>query len=171
MNKWILKLGEMPNYDGEYLCNIAQVQPCGTVWNYYKVVPCRNNKWHIGYDEIVLSWKELPESPEFENLEIDLQNSLEEDNLIFSPSNLSNIFTNINHKPCSSIGYDLAWDITDKGKFVGELFYSQEDKEWFFIKDNYPMPRKGYRINFPITDNNFFINLFKSLKITLIKNI
>jgi hypothetical protein len=90
----------------------------------------------------------------------------------FIPTDLSHIFKNINHKKCNEIGgYDLAWDITEKGKFVGELFYSKEFREWAFIKDNYPMDRRCYKISFPIKDIDLFITLFKTIKIELIKHI
>lgn len=69
MEKWILDKEKMPDFDGDYLCNISQLQPCGNVWNYYKVVNCKNNEWNIEIDEIVLSWKKLPTSPEFENID------------------------------------------------------------------------------------------------------
>ena len=55
MEKWILEKEKMPDFDGYYLCNISQVQPCGNVWNYYKIVNCKNNEWNIEIDEIVLS--------------------------------------------------------------------------------------------------------------------
>lgn len=70
MKKWILELGKMPEYDGEYLCNISQKQECGNVWNYYKVVWCKNNIFELEFNEIVLAWRELNTSPEFENNEI-----------------------------------------------------------------------------------------------------
>lgn len=89
--------------------------------------------------------------------------------LEFSPSNLSHIFKNINHKVCDSAGYDFTWDVTKEGKFIGELFYSEEFREWFFIKDNYPMPRRGYRMSFPIKTTEFMIELFKSIDVELIK--
>lgn len=87
----------------------------------------------------------------------------------FNPSNISNIFKNVKHKPCSAIGFDLAWDINLNEKFIGELFYSSEFKEWWFIKDNYPRDRKSYRISFPINETDLFISLFKSIKVELIK--
>ncbi len=91
--------------------------------------------------------------------------------LEFIPTNLSHIFKNINHKPCNEVsGYDLAWDIRESSKTVGELFYSNEFREWFFIKDNYPMPRKGYRLSFPIKNKELFIELFKGINIELIIN-
>ena len=89
--------------------------------------------------------------------------------LKFSTTNLSHIFKNINHKACNLIGYDYAWDIMKEGKFIGELYYSQEFREWFFIKDNYPMPRRSYRISFPIKTTEFMIDLFKSIDVELIK--
>lgn len=70
MKKWILELGKMPEYDGEYLCNISKKQECGNVWNYYKVVLCKNNIWELEFNENVLAWRELNTSPEFENNEI-----------------------------------------------------------------------------------------------------
>jgi len=82
-------------------------------------------------------------------------------------NSLSNIFKNINHKPCNTIGYDSAWNITENEKFIGELFYSSEDKEWWFIKDNFPHQRKSYRINFPIKTTEFFIELFKLINVKL----
>jgi len=82
-------------------------------------------------------------------------------------NNLSNVFKNINHKPCNAIGYDFAWDICENNKFVGELFYSSEDKEWWFIKDNFPHQRKSYRINFPIKNTDFLIALFETVNIKL----
>ncbi len=84
-------------------------------------------------------------------------------------NDLSNIFKNINHKPCTAIGYDFAWDITENGKFIGELFYSKDFKEWWFIKDNYPMDRKSYRISFPINTVEFLIDVFNSINVELIK--
>ena len=87
--------------------------------------------------------------------------------LDFTPNNLSHIFRNIKHKPCSAIGYDFAWDITQNGNFVGELFYSNDDKDWWFIKDNYPMDRKSYRISFPVKSEEFLIELFKAINVDL----
>ena len=43
---------------------------------------------------------------------------------VLLPQDLSHIFKNINHKPCTTIGYDFAWDISKNGKVIGELFYS-----------------------------------------------
>lgn len=88
--------------------------------------------------------------------------------LEFIPSNISYIFKNVNHKsadgfPC----YDFAWDVTEKEKFVGELFYSKDFKEWVFIKDNYPSPRKAFKTSFPM-NKQLFIEHFKSIGITLI---
>lgn len=88
---------------------------------------------------------------------------------VLSPQNLSNIFKNVNHKPCTAIGYDFAWDISKNGKFIGELFYSNDDKEWWFIKDNFPHQRKSYRINFPIKEEKIFTELFKAIEVELIK--
>lgn len=77
MENWVLKKEIMPDFDCDYLCNISQLQPCGNVWNYYKVINCKNNEWNVEIDEIVLSWKILPKSPEFENIEVsDLINTL-----------------------------------------------------------------------------------------------
>lgn len=87
--------------------------------------------------------------------------------LDFTPNNLSHIFKNINHKPCKVIGYDFAWDIMQNQKFIGELFYSLDDKEWWFIKDNFPHQRKSYRINFPIKETSFFIEVFKTINVDL----
>lgn len=86
--------------------------------------------------------------------------------LDFTPNNLSHIFRNISHKPCNSPCYDFAWDVTENGKFVGELFYSNEFREWNFIKDNYPSPRRAFKTSFPM-DAEFFIKLFKAIKIDL----
>lgn len=85
----------------------------------------------------------------------------------FSPENISRIFRNVNHKQCNSIVYDFAWDIYEKEKFIGELFYSNNEREWFFIKDSFPLPRKGFRINFPIKSSELFIELFKSVNVEL----
>lgn len=84
-------------------------------------------------------------------------------------NDLSNIFKNVTHKHCSTPGYDFAFDITENGKFLGELFYSEDSKEWFFIKDNYPHPRKGYRISFPINTKEFIVEVFKTINIDLIE--
>jgi len=88
----------------------------------------------------------------------------------FKIQDISNVFKNVNHKHCSSPGYDFAFDITDKGQFVGELFYSEEDKDFVFIKDNFPHQRKAYRTDFPINTIDAFISLFESVGVTLIKN-
>lgn len=85
-------------------------------------------------------------------------------------NDISNIFQNINHKPCTQIGYDFEFEITEKGKLIGELFYSKEFKEWFLIKDNFPMPRKGYRISFPVKTIEFFISVLDSAGIKLVKS-
>ena len=90
---------------------------------------------------------------------------------VLLPQDLSHIFKNINHKPCTTIGYDFAWDISKNGKLIGELFYSNDDKEWWFIKDNFPHQRKSYRINFPIKEEVFFVELFKTIGIELIKQL
>jgi len=66
---------------------------------------------------------------------------------VLSPQDLSHIFKNVNHKPCTIIGYDFAWDVTKNGKFIGELFYCNDDKEWWFIKDNFPHQRKPKLLN------------------------
>lgn len=84
----------------------------------------------------------------------------------FSPTNLSYIFKNINHKACNSPCYDFAWDITVNSVFVGELFYSTHFREWDFIKDNYPSPRRAYKTSFPM-NTQFFIDMFKSIGVNL----
>lgn len=86
--------------------------------------------------------------------------------LDFTPANLSHIFKNINHKTCNSPCYNFAWDIMDNGKFIGELFYSKEFREWDFIKDNYPSPRRAYKTSFPM-DADSFIKMFKSINVDL----
>lgn len=84
----------------------------------------------------------------------------------FCPNNLSHIFKNINHKPCKSPCYDYAWDVLNNGIFVGELFYSNDFREWNFIKDNFPAPRRAYKTSFPM-NTNFFIQMFKSINVNL----
>ena len=79
---------------------------------------------------------------------------------VLLPQDLSHIFKNINHKPCTTIGYDFAWDISKNGKVIGE---------WWFVKDNFSHQRKSYRINFPIKEEVFFVELFKTIGIELIK--
>ena len=77
----------------------------------------------------------------------------------------------LNHFKVSKIitaGYDFAWDISKNGKVIGELFYSNDDKEWWFVKDNFSHQRKSYRINFPIKEEVFFVELFKTIGIELI---
>lgn len=86
----------------------------------------------------------------------------------FSISDVSNLFKNINHKKCSSPGYDYAFDVMDNGKFVGEIFFSTECKDLVFIKDNYPHQRKAYRTDFPIKTIERFIDLFESVGIKLL---
>lgn len=83
--------------------------------------------------------------------------------------NVSTFFPNITPKICTSPAYDFAWDVSLKGKFIGELFHSSEFKEWSFIKDNFPSPRQSFNVTFPIT-TEIFINLFKTIKINLIPN-
>ena len=95
------------------------------------------------------------------------QNAVSSSVIDFTPNNLSHIFKNINHKPCNTIGYDFAWDIMQNQKFIGELFYSSDDREWWFIKDNFPHQRKSYRINFPIKQTSFFIEVFKTINVDL----
>lgn len=102
-------------------------------------------------------------------METQEQGDKDKEVLEFSPINLSHIFRNVHHKPSGSIGYDFAWDVNKDGKLVGELFYSNEFREWFFIKDNYPMPRRGYRMSFPIKSIEFMIELFRSINVELIK--
>ena len=88
--------------------------------------------------------------------------------LEFIPSNISNIFKNIYHKSADGLpSYDFAWDVKDNERFVGELFYSLDFKEWVFIKDNYPSPRIAYKTSFPM-DLEIFIKHFKSIGITLL---
>ena len=84
------------------------------------------------------------------------------------PNDLSHIFKNIHHKECNVPGYNLAFNVTENGRFAAELFYSKEFKEWFLIKDNYPAPRKAYRCSFPIKSKALIIELFKTVNIDLI---
>ena len=88
---------------------------------------------------------------------------------IIKPSDLSNTFKNINHKPCKVPGYDLAWDVNENGLFKGELFYSKEFNQWHFILDNFPHPRRSFKTSFPQTEKSF-ISMFKRIKISLTKN-
>lgn len=70
MKKWILELGKMPEFDGDYLCNILKRQECGTLLDCFKVINCKNNEWILDKNETVLAWRDLNTSPEFENNEI-----------------------------------------------------------------------------------------------------
>lgn len=70
MKKWILELGKMPEFDGDYLCNIIQRQECGALLDCFKVVNCKNNEWILDKNQTVLAWRDLNTSPEFENNEI-----------------------------------------------------------------------------------------------------
>lgn len=82
------------------------------------------------------------------------------------PNDISNHYRNIKHKPCKAAGYDMAWDITENKKFIGELFFSKEYKEWCFILDNFPMPRRVFRTTFPQTKQSFE-DSFKRINILL----
>lgn len=53
-----------PDYDGQYLVAIEQVQECGNIWKYQKVIECFMNRWVVEDEtENVIAWKELSEFP------------------------------------------------------------------------------------------------------------
>lgn len=86
----------------------------------------------------------------------------------FKIQDLSNIFENINHKRSITPGFDYGFDVFQESNFVGELFYSTVFEELVYIKDNFPSPRKAYRIDFPIKTVEFFIQVIESAGIKLI---
>lgn len=60
---WI-DTGIMPDYDGDYLCNIIRHNECGTFSEFQRVVNCKFNQWVIiDQREWVTHWQQLPESP------------------------------------------------------------------------------------------------------------
>lgn len=85
---------------------------------------------------------------------------------IIKPEDISNIFNNINHKPCKVPCYDLAFDVMEKDRFFGELFYSKTFAQWLLIKDNFPAPRRSYEISFPV-DVEMFTKLFMAVGVEL----
>lgn len=48
-----------PDYDGDYLCMIKELQECGNVWEYQQVIHCLWNKWNIKNNQSVTHWKPL----------------------------------------------------------------------------------------------------------------
>lgn len=86
----------------------------------------------------------------------------------FETKNLPEIFKNITSSERKIVGYDLSFDVSENQKFIGELYYSNEFKEFFFIKDNFPFPRQSYRItNFNVNEIEIFIELFKRINVNL----
>lgn len=105
-------------------------------------------------------------------IKTNMQGDYDEDHVcLFRIENISNLFKNINHKPSNMPRYDYCFDMFEDKNWIGELFYSTEFKELMFIKDNYPMRRKSYRIDFPIKTIDSFISLFESINIKIIQNI
>ena len=70
MKNWNLEIGKMPEFDGEYLCNIHQKQDCGVNWEFQRVITLSHNKWLIPLsDWEVIAWKELDKNPSEANVE------------------------------------------------------------------------------------------------------
>lgn len=64
MKPWIIELGKMPDFDGEYLVFMHEKQDCGNVWEFQKVMTCKLNYWHLLLpNQKVMAWKELDENP------------------------------------------------------------------------------------------------------------
>lgn len=104
-------------------------------------------------------------------IKTNMQGDYDEEHICkFTIQNLSNLFNNINHKPSNTPGYDYCFDVFENKKWIGEILYSTEFRELIFIKDNYPMPRKSFRTDFPIKTIESFISLFESINIKLIQN-
>jgi hypothetical protein len=77
MTNWNLEIGKMPEFDGEYLCYIHQKQECGVVWEFQKVIPCKNNQWVLFRDDWeIISWKELDNPSEANKVFDDLVDTL-----------------------------------------------------------------------------------------------
>ena len=72
MKNWNVNSNEMPQFDGDYLCWINELQECGAIHEYYKVVTCQNNIWLVGVLQFVKAWKELPLVPYDEKREIEV---------------------------------------------------------------------------------------------------
>ncbi|KAB8156170.1 hypothetical protein EZY14_002825 [Kordia sp. TARA_039_SRF] len=85
-----------------------------------------------------------------------------------NPNDVSNIYKNINHKPCNVPMYDFAWDVTKDGIFIGELFFIKEFQSWNFILDNFPAPRRSFNTSFPQTEESFE-SAFKRIGVELVK--
>jgi len=88
----------------------------------------------------------------------------------FNPRDLSHIFKNVYHKPCSVPGFTYAYDIKNEHSYIAELFYSEPMKEWAIIVDNFPMQRQSFRCDFPIGDLETLTMLLDGIKIELVKS-
>ncbi len=51
---------EMPEFDGEYLCEVHITQECGNVWIRWRVRQCLMNNWVLKDNEKVVAWQPLP---------------------------------------------------------------------------------------------------------------
>lgn len=51
---------KMPEFDGEYLCQLQITQECGNVWIRWRVRECSMNKWILESNEKVVWWQSLP---------------------------------------------------------------------------------------------------------------
>ena len=60
---WVVAAEKSPDYDGDYLCFVHQVQECGAIWKLRKVVTNQFNQWLIGNNETVIAWANLPQPP------------------------------------------------------------------------------------------------------------
>lgn len=60
---WVAASEKPPDYDGDYLCFVHQVQECGAIWKLQMVVTNQFNEWLIEPNETVIAWASLPQPP------------------------------------------------------------------------------------------------------------
>jgi len=62
-NGWISVERDSPDYDGDYLCAVIEIEPCGTKYIRKKVIQCLFNNWVVNHNQIVTHWQPLPLPP------------------------------------------------------------------------------------------------------------
>ena len=60
---WVAAAEKSPDYDGDYLCFVYQVQECGEIWKLQMVITNQFNEWLIQDNETVVAWANLPQPP------------------------------------------------------------------------------------------------------------
>ena len=84
---------------------------------------------------------------------------------VLLPQDLSHIFKNINHKPCTTIGYDFALDISKNGRLLENCFIQMMIKNGDLLKIIFRIKENLTELIFRLKKKSFLLNFSKLLEL------